>query len=829
MKLEKEKIKKNQHWLILQISFIVALFSWQNNYSQNTCATAVPITAGLYTIDVIDGTNITTACSTPALAEWFVYTPTQNWNVTLTSDLPQNICKDTNFEVYTGTCGALVCYTGDDDGGVIQCNSGSNTNSYLSTKTFEVTAGTTYYINWNNQWNQTAGFDFQLTEAAIVPNPCNTATVVSAGVTTVNAIDVANISTTCSSASMAKWYRYTPTQNYQVTVTSDLAENICKDTNFSIYTGSCSSLTCIASDDNSGIIQCNSGNNYSNLSTKTFIANAGTNYYIAWDNKWSTEGFNFQIIEAIIPPPRITYNSQTMTTMTSSYNLCVVDMNGDHKDDLVGIGGNNIKVHYQNETPGTFSIVDFPVAGTSFMPSWSMAAGDFNKDGFNDLVLGSGSGLSLWRSNSTGTAYTNTTPGDYIFCQRTNFADLNNDGNLDVFSCHDIAPNVYYLNDGAGGMTYYQSNTTSGAMNLDAGGGNYSTLFTDFDNDGDTDVFISKCSGPPCQMFRYDGGNTYTNVSGMTGVSITPIQTWSSAIADFDNDGDMDIIITASSGAHHYFRNNFETTNTLSPFTEITLGSGWDTNSSTNIDNVAYDFDNDGFVDVLGGGNKIMFNQGNGTFAPTSYTAISVGAIGDLNNDGFLDIQNGTTIRYAIPNANNWLKVTLNGIQSNSNGIGARIEIYGAWGKQIRDIRSGEGFKYMSSLNGHFGLGTATQIDQVVVKWPSGIVDNYYNVPINSTLNTVEGSTLAVTSISNSNFAVYPNPAKNTINIQQNNSASASLAKVEIYDLNGRMVLEKNNVVNEQSINVEKLSTGTYILLLIDSNSKRYTQKIIKE
>jgi hypothetical protein len=205
-----------------------------------------------------------------------------------------------------------------------------------------------------------------------------------------------------------------------------------------------------------------------------------------------------------------------------------------------------------------------------------------------------------------------------------------------------------------------------------------------------------------------------------------------------------------------------------------------------------------------------------------------VGAVGDLNNDGFLDIQNGSTIRYAIPNGNNWLKVSLNGIQSNSNGIGARIEIYGAWGKQIRDIRSGEGFKYMSSLNGHFGLGTATSIDQVVVKWPSGIVDTYYNVPINTTLNTVEGSTLSVNNNANTTFKVYPNPAQNIISIQQSATAVASLAKAEIYDLNGRLILEKE-MNNEQTISVQSLATGTYILLLVDSNANRYTQKIIKE
>ena len=84
----------------------------------------------------------------------------------------------------------------------------------------------------------------------------------------------------------------------------------------------------------------------------------------------------------------------------------------------------------------------------------------------------------------------------------------------------------------------------------------------------------------------------------------------------------MDVIITASAGSHRFFRNNFETTGTLSAFTNITTGSGWDTNTSTNIDNIAYDFDNDGKVDVLGGGNKIMFNQGNNTFQGVTYTGI---------------------------------------------------------------------------------------------------------------------------------------------------------------------------------------------------------------
>lgn len=622
-------------------------------------------------------------------------------------------------------------------------------------------------------------------------------------------------------ATAGQWYSYTPTADHAVTISTDIAQNNPRiDTRFHVYIGSCGSLTCYGGDDDSGL-------NYSSVAT--FNATANTTYIIAFDNRWSSSAFTFQLTESAVTHTPLNYTTQTIATVNSTYNICVADMNGDHLDDMVGVSANNLRIHYQSPTtPGAFTVADFPITGTSMMPNWSMAAGDCNKDGYNDLILGSGQGLSVWRSNSTGTAYSNFTPGDYIFCQRTNFADLNNDGNLDVFSCHDIAPNCYYLNDGAGGLSFYQSNTTPGAMNFGTIGGNYSTLFTDFDNDGDVDVFISKCSGPPCELHRNDGNGVYTDISAIAQINVTPIQTWSSGIADYDNDGDMDIIITASTGSHKYFRNNLDTSNnTEEAFTNITAGSGWDTNTSTNIDNVAYDFDNDGFVDVLGGGNKIMFNQGNSTFSAVSYAGISVGAIGDLNNDGFLDILNGNTIRYAIPNGNKWLEVALQGIQSNGNGIGARVEIHGPWGIQIRDIRSGQGFKYMSSLNAHFGLGQATTIDQVVIKWPSGIIDTYNNVTPNQKLMVVEGATLGVNSFNNTTFSLYPIPVKHTINIALSTNSNVIFKTAQVYDLNGRVVLE--SPVENQTINAEKLATGTYILLLRDAQGKDYSQKFIKE
>lgn len=651
-------------------------------------------------------------------------------------------------------------------------------------------------------------------------------TITVGGLYGVGAINGAAPSVLCGgfdAATAAEWFTYTPTQNYTVTITTGISQNVpLVDTRITVYTGSCGNLACHASDDDSGAAE---------SSTVVFNVNAGTTYTIAFDNRWSTTGFTFQVTEGPFVPPTptaITFGSTALTGTSGTY-YTAVDMNGDYRDDIVGVTATNIKVHNQN-AGGGFTVTDFTTTQADFTPSWSMAAGDYNKDGFNDLVYGAGQGLTLMRSNATGgtlTGYTEDSPGQYIFCQRTNFQDINNDGHLDVFSCHDVDPNVYYINNGSAGMTYYQSGITPGAYTIGVimSGGNYSTLWTDFDNDGDSDVFISKCSGPPCEIWRNNkkqGIDSYTDISATAAINVTA-QSWSSSINDFDNDGDMDVLIGASGGTHKLFRNNLETGQEA--FTNITAGSGMDVNTSTNIEHIAYDFNNDGYVDIMGGGNKIMFNQGNMTFTPVTFSGLAVGPVGDFNNDGFLDIINGTTIRMNSGNNNKWIKIQLKGIQSNSNGIGARVEIYGAFGKQIRDVRSGEGFRYMNSLNVHFGIGQATAVTQVVIKWPSGLVDTINNPQINQSLLVVEGATLGLENFNNESFSLYPNPASNVLNIKTKNDLTMQSAQV--YDLNGRMIFE--SAVTNEAVNVEQLASGTYILLLRDTNGKDYSQKFLKE
>ena len=80
------------------------------------------------------------------------------------------------------------------------------------------------------------------------------------------------------------------------------------------------------------------------------------------------------------------------------------------------------------------------------------------------------------------------------------------------------------------------------------------------------------------------------------------------------------------------------------------------------------------------------------------------------------------------------------GTSSNVNGVGARLELHGSWGMQIREVRAGESYGITCSLNKYFGLGSADSIDKLVVKWPSGTVDEVLNPTPNELLTLTEGT-----------------------------------------------------------------------------------------
>lgn len=507
-------------------------------------------------------------------------------------------------------------------------------------------------------------------------------------------------------------------------------------------------------------------------------------------------------IEAKSLPDAVSFTAQPINV---NGEAAIFDLNGDNLDDIVGATTTNIHVHYQ-QPDGSLIEDNISTPNADFSPSWSMAAGDLNNDGYADFVYGAGSGVSIMTSTSDGTAYTEHSGPEYVFSQRTNMVDINNDGELDVFVCHDVDPNVFYLNDGNGNMTFFQ-----GGLGNTPQGGNYGSVWIDYDNDHDIDLFIAKCGADPWnQLHRNDGNGSFTDVTAETGLT-SNVQTWSSAWGDYDNDGDMDLFVGASStgnGGHQLMRNDGGV------FTDVTAGSGLLNSIGTSIENCTQDFNNDGYLDILGLGGAMMLNNGDMTFTETPVSATN-GAIGDVNSDGFLDILTWNDLHINDGNLNNYLRVHLQGVESNRDGIGARVEITSAMGTQIRDIRSGEGFSYMSSLTAHYGIAQDTEIEQVVVHWPSGTMDVIHNPSINSLLEIVEGSTsVGVNEFAKEEWSLYPTPTQDFINIRS--TADLSGASYVVIDVLGQAVLTGADLVNQ--IDISSLSSGNYVVRVIKGN-----------
>ena len=656
---------------------------------------------------------------------------------------------------------------------------------------------------------------------------CNSAVVITAGVYTTSDINGDAPTLDCTSntnGSNGEWYKYTATEDIEITVSSALPVNTGIDTRLNVFTGSsCNNLVCVGGDDDSGP-GANADLGYTSI--YTFNAFAGSDYYIVFDNRWSPFAIDFELTEggSVVDPPTedVTFTIQSISNLGSPYTF--VDMNNDDLDDLVTVSNTSVLINYQ-KADHTFDEVTVTTSNADHNPSWSIAAGDLDGNGYMDLLYGGGQGATFMYGNKNDTSnpannyatdYTEYSPSIYIFSQRTNFVDIDNDGLLDAFVCHDVAPNVYFINDGNGGLETHQVGDGN-SLDLGLPGSNYATIFFDMDNDRDTDMYISKCTSEPNRLYSNNGDGTYTDVSVGSGAD-SLLRTWASAVGDYDNDGFMDILIGASSGSNGLMHNNGDGT-----FTDVTAGSGFDTFNEVSHEYIAEDFNNDGFIDILSSG-KIMLGNGDMTFSP-SINTVGRGAVGDANNDGFLDVFTFSGLNINNNTTGNWFNVNLTGVQSNSDGIGARVEIVSAMGTQIRDVKSGVGFKHMSSLTAHFGLGEDTTIDSVTIYWPSGVVDTVDSPAINSSLNITEGSSaLSIDENLLSNVSVYPNPVNKELTI--NTTLDLENSIISIFNIQGKKVF--NTRFDSNKINVSSLETGVYFLRIIQNN-KQVNLKFIKK
>ncbi|HVP00756.1 MAG TPA: FG-GAP-like repeat-containing protein [Bryobacteraceae bacterium] len=435
--------------------------------------------------------------------------------------------------------------------------------------------------------------------------------------------------------------------------------------------------------------------------------------------------------------------------------------------------------YFHNNGDGTFTD-RAPAAGLGGQTGGlNMIQADYNNDGCMDvLVLRGGWEFprrhSLLRNNCDGTftdvtAQSGLLDGPARSSNSAVWADIDNDGYLDLFLANEHAPSQLFLNKGDG--TFVDISHQAG---IDRTAVSKAVTSADYDNDGYPDFYVSNYNGLNF-LYHNNGNRTFTEVSRQAEVR-EPLMSFAAWFFDYDNDGWPDLFVT------DYFLSVDEVARsymglpvkgeTLKLYRNLGNGRFKDVTAGANLDRVFMpmgsnfgDVDNDGFLDIyLGNGNPsfasllpnvLLHNQDGRRFtditASSGTGALAKGhgvAFGDLNNDGDEDLfvvmggphpgDRSPSRLFANPgkHGNDWITVRLVGVKSNRGGNGARIavKVVNEGNKQrtiMRTVGSGGSFG-ASPLQQHIGLGKSAKIETLEIWWPtSKTKQSFNNVGVN--------------------------------------------------------------------------------------------------
>jgi enediyne biosynthesis protein E4 len=397
------------------------------------------------------------------------------------------------------------------------------------------------------------------------------------------------------------------------------------------------------------------------------------------------------------------------------------DVNGDGWLDLLVLGFSGIAPRlFENQRDGTFLEV---TATAGILPSgphtFSATFGDYDKDGDLDLFVSqwastiplAASPGSLWRNDgAAGFTDVSVAAGIPVFYSRTgifpmdldlaftaNFVDIDHDGWPDLLVAGDFGASRVLRNQTDGTF----ADVTDGAVITDENG--MGAAIGDYDGDGDLDWFVSSIWDPNGiveghwgisgnRLYANNGDGTFTDVTDAAGVRYG-YWGWGSTFADLDNDGDLDLVhvngwgprFSPESSEYHADPTRCFVSNGDGTFTEQASALGVaDTGLGRGV--VAFDLERDGDLDLL---------LSNNSDPPVL-----------LRNDG-----NGV---------GRHLGVKLLGSGSNSEAIGARVEVTIGGATQVRELRAGSNFESQDPAEAHFGTGSAEVVDEVRIEWPSG-------------------------------------------------------------------------------------------------------------
>ncbi len=297
-------------------------------------------------------------------------------------------------------------------------------------------------------------------------------------------------------------------------------------------------------------------------------------------------------------------------------------------------------------------------------------------------------------------------------------ADYDNDGDTDVYVANDVYANFLFENDGTG--KFSEVGLRAG-LAYDMHGDDQGSMgidCADYDNDGWLDFYQTSYAKELATLYRNTGDKTFEDVTMITGSGATTFAdvTWGTSFVDFDNDGDRDIFVACG-----HVQDNIE---------------DYDATATSAARNI------------------LLMNGGQGKFVDVTDRAgdgmqvkrRSRGAgFDDLDNDGDVDVvilnsrQAPTILRNDSPNTHHWIQIRLQGKETNRDGIGANVKVVAGDLVQVDEVHSGRGYQSHYGMRLHFGLGQHTRIDRIEVKWIGGNTDVYRNVKTNQKVILVEG------------------------------------------------------------------------------------------
>jgi hypothetical protein len=459
---------------------------------------------------------------------------------------------------------------------------------------------------------------------------------------------------------------------------------------------------------------------------------------------------------------------------------------------------------YHNNHDGTFTDVT-DAAGVGY-PCWAQGAvvGDYNNDGWPDLLVTCFGGVVLYRNNGNGT-FSDVTQAaglasDTQWATGAAFGDYDSDGWADLFVSHYVdfhldnmaafgskdtckyegievqcgprglkgAPDSLYHNNRDG--TFTEVSKKAGVQDAEQRFG-LTSVWTDFDNDGKLDLFVTN-DGEPNYLYKGDGAGGFTDAGFTSGVAYNENgmaqANMGVAVGDYLHTGRMSILISHFDNEYAaLYRNDGDMS-----FSEVSVASGVAkaTRGYVGWGDAFVDFANQGWPDLLIANGHVypqvdsvpagpkyqepmvlLENQRNGSFKDISKAAgpaiqtprVSRGmAVGDLFNDGRLEavvenlVGRPVLLRPEGGPPRYWISFQLEGVKCNRLALNARVRVKSGGVTQLGEVLSGGSYLSQHDLRVHFGLGEHQVVEKVTVLWPNGktevltnlAADRYYLV-----------------------------------------------------------------------------------------------------